>query len=667
MARLIVLAGLLIAALAWAADRAFPPDLSRLRDVSLEVQAADGTTLDVLQTPDGYWRLPAGADDVSPNYLRLLLRAEDKRFWRDPGIDPLAMLRAAGQLIRYGRVVSGGSTLTMQVARLLHPHPHNVVGKFYDMARALQLTAHYSKRQILAMYLTLAPYGGNIEGVRAAALIYFQKPPGRLTDAQAALLVALPRSPERLRPDRHQAAALAATRLVLAQNGLNPNFPPSDMAAPTRHPLPALAPQLAWRLRGAGQSGAGQNGVLRTTLDAGLQAQAAALLGRAAAMLPEKENIAALVVDNRSRAVLAYLGGTGTEIDMVRALRSPGSTLKPFLYGMAIDDSLIVPATLMQDAPASTGGYAPHDFDGNYSGMVTAATALQQSLNLPAVQLVKAEGPAHFVAALRAMGARVVLPNNAPPGLPVILGGEGISLRDLAMLYTGLADGGAAAPLRLLAASPPGGAVREMSPGAAARVGAMLRGAPIPIGVAPDNAHDIAYKTGTSYGFRDAWAAGFSGDYTIVVWTGRPDGTPIPGAYGRQTAAPVLFRLFALLPPDRHTPPTPPPEPDIATLAPNLQLFGGRAKAGPRASHGPHILFPPPGAVLQVSQGGSINPVSLEAAGGVPPYRWVINGTMLPAPPLGLSMDWRPEGPGFARISLLDSHDQAVSEYVELH
>lgn len=647
---------------AWAADRIFPPDLSRLRNVSLEVQAADGTTLDVLETRDGYWRLPAGVADVSPNYLHLLLRAEDKRFWSEPGIDPLAMLRAVVQMLRYGHVVSGGSTLTMQVARLLHPHPHDVAGKLYDMARALQLTAHYSKRQILAMYLTLAPYGGNIEGVRAASLIYFQKPPSQLTDAEAALLVALPRSPERLRPDRHQEAALAATRLVLAQNGLNPAFAPSDMATPARHPMPALAPQLAWYLRGQGL-----RGEVRTTLDARLQAQAVALAARIVPTMPQKDGLAALVVDNRSHAILAYLGGTGTAIDMTRALRSPGSTLKPFLYGMAIDDSLIVPSTLMRDAPASVGGYAPHDFDGSYSGMVTAAVALQQSLNLPAVELVRAEGPAHFIAALRAMGARIVLPNNAPPGLPVILGGEGISLRDLAMLYTGLANGGAAAPLRLLISAPQRAPLREMSSNAAARVAGMLRGAPLPLGVAPDDAHVIAYKTGTSYGFRDAWSAGFSGDYTIVVWTGRPDGTPIPGSYGRLTAAPILFRLFSLLPRDRHAPLIPPPEPEIASLAPNLQVFGGRARAGARLAHGPHILFPPPGAVLQVSSGDGINPVSLEAAGGVPPYRWVVNGAILPAPPLGETMDWRPDGPGFARISLLDSKDQAVSEYIELH
>jgi penicillin-binding protein 1C len=641
-----------------AADRIFPPDLTRLHTLSLEVQGRDGTALDVLPTRDGFLRLPATAADVSPNFLRLLLRAEDKRFWYDPGIDPLAMLRAAGQLARYGHVVSGGSTLTMQVARLLAPHRHNLRGKFYDMARAVQLTAHYSKPQILAMYLTLAPYGGNIEGVRAASLAYFQKPPASLTEAQAALLVVLPRSPERLRPDRHQAAALQAVARVLAQNGLSLA---DDLAPPVRHAMPALAPHLAWRLYGQGA-----RGIMRTTLDVVLQQNATGLLTRALPWMPARESVAALIVDNRSRAVLAYIGGTDGDVDIVRAKRSPGSALKPFLYGMALDDSLIVPGTMMQDVPASAGGYAPHDFDGDFHGMVTAAVALQQSLNLPAVQLLRAEGPQHFVAALRATGVRLVLPGNTRAGLPVILGGVGISLNDLAMLYTGLADGGGAAPLRLLANAPVAAQVPEMSPAAAAQIGAMLRGAALPAGVGGDDSHDIADKTGTSYGFRDAWAAGFSGDYTIVVWTGRVDGTPVPGAYGRITAAPLMFHLFSLLPPDTHIPPAPPPAQALASLSPSLQVFGAHS-APVAAPNSPRILFPPSGAVLQVTQSDGIAPISLEAVGGVPPYRWVINGTMLPAAPIGMSMIWQPSGQGFAHISLLDARDATVTEDVELH
>ncbi len=473
--------------------------------------------------------------------------------------------------------------------------------------------------------------------------------------------MALPRSPERLRPDRHPAAALQGIRRVLAENRLNTDFVPSDFGPLMRHAMPILAPHLAWRLHGAGD-----RGIVRTTLDAGLQQNASALLARALPWMPEKEALAALVVNNRSRAVLAYIGNTDGDVDMVRAVRSPGSTLKPFLYGLAFDDTVIVPNTMIQDAPIDAGGYAPHDFDGDYLGMITATEALQQSLNLPAVQLLRVEGPARFVATLRAAGARLTLPDNAPPGLPVILGGVGISLNDLTMLYVGLADGGQAASLHLLAGAPATQAVPEMSRTAAAEIGAILRGAPLPSGIAADAAHEIAYKTGTSYGFRDAWAAGFSADYTVVVWAGRVDGSPVPGTYGRITAAPIMFRLFALLPPDSQTLPAPPSAQALATLAPNLQVFGARSVT-PTAPDGPRILFPPPGSVLQVIQDGAIDPVSLEAAGGMPPYRWVINGSLLPSAPIGTSMTWRPTSQGFAHITVLDARDGVATENIKLH
>jgi penicillin-binding protein 1C len=636
------------------ADRVFPPDLQRYQKLSLEVDGRDGTALDVLTAADGDYRLPAG--DVSPNYIKLLVATEDKRFWWDPGVDPLAMGRAVAQLVARGHVVSGGSTLTMQVARLLTPHRHDVAGKLLDMARAVQLTAHFSKRQILAMYLTLAPYGGNLEGVRAGAQAYFQTGPGALTDTQAALLVALPRSPEALRPDRHKAAALAAARLVLARAGMADVFDADDFAGLTRHKMPMFSPHLAMRLRGEGL-----RGVVRTTLDAGLQENLVTLATREAGFLDPNANMAALVVDNHSRNILAYLGGDDFfgrrgMVDMVRARRSPGSTLKPFIYGMAMDESLIVPGTLIADAPMDLGGYAPRDFDGGFAGMVTARVALQQSYNLPAVQLLRAVGAKRFVAALRAAGARLVLPGDAAASLPVALGGVGINLEDLAMLYAGLADGGQVAPLAVLPGAAPK-TVPLMTAASAAQIGGILRGSPLPDGVAATD-RAIAYKTGTSYGFRDAWAAGFSGDYTVVVWVGRVDGTPSPGAYGRATAAPLLFRIFSLLPPDVSAPPE----------APEAQAAGLRTFGAPRiatARPGPKILFPPDGAILQVT--GDAAPVSLEAAGGAPPYRWVVNGTMLPPSPIGVAMSWQPSGPGFAHIAVIDKNENATSEDIQMH
>jgi penicillin-binding protein 1C len=664
--RWIALALLLAAILA--ADRIFPPDLSRYKNLSLAVQARDGSILDVLTSKDGYWRLPANSTEVSPNFIHLLIATEDKRFWYHPGVDPIAMARACLQLATHGRVVSGGSTLTMQVARLLTPHEHNLAGKLFDMARALQLEAHFSKQQILAMYLTLAPYGGNIEGIRAASLIYFQKEPENLTNAEAALLVALPRSPARLRPDRHPLAALAATKHVLVLASLSPDFPTTDLPLLARHTLPLLAPHLAERLQALGDTG-----MVPTTLDAGLQTKVTDFAARELPWLGTDANIAAIGVDNRTHEIMFYVGGAdyfgkNGMVDMVRARRSPGSALKPFIYGIALDDALIVPGTLMQDAPQNIGGYAPSDFDQSFHGWITARQALQQSFNLPAVQLLRAIGPARFVATLRATGAVLTLPVGSAPSLPVALGGVGINMQDLAMLYCGLANGGGAAPVNFLPTRNAPTAKPEMTQAAAAQISDMLRGAPLPAGMAPDQAHDIAYKTGTSYGFRDAWAAGFSSDYTVVVWTGRVDGTPSPGAYGRATAAPLLFKIFAMLRPDINTPAPLPTAVPLAMLAPSLQVFSPHyARQVLPTSKQPRILFPPAGAILQVTDpADSPTPISLEATGGAPPYRWMINNTPLPAPPLGISMSWTPAGPGFAHIAVIDKNDAAISEDVEL-
>ncbi len=653
---LCLLALALTAATLVAADRLFPPNLSRLDNLSLAVESSNGVILSVLPSTDGYYRLPATVSEVDPKFLNLLIKTEDKRFYEHPGVDPIAMARAVGQFFSHGHVVSGGSTLTMQVARLLTPHPHNVIGKLQDIARALQLEAHFSKPQILAMYLTLAPYGGNIEGVRAASLIYFQQEPAHLTTAEAALLVALPRSPERLRPDRHLAAALAATRRVLTLASLPADFAATDLPPLARHNFPVLAPHLAERLRGMGVSG-----VVETTLDAQLQTAAANLAARELFFAAPNASIAALIIDNRTRNILAYLGGSnffsaGGMVDMVRATRSPGSTLKPFIYAMALDDDLITPGTSIEDAPIDFAGYAPQDFDKSFRGMVTVREALQQSYNLPAVQLLRAIGPARFAATLAGAGAPLTLPGGAP-SLPIALGGAGISLQNLAMLYAALANGGRAELLRFVSA-PPGATTTIMTPTAAAQIAAILRGTPPPDGIAPTD-RPIAYKTGTSYGFRDAWAAGFSPAYTVVVWTGRTDGTPSPGAYGRLTAAPILFKLFALLPPEAAEAVAAPPY-----QAPALQTFNAQPAF---IKHRPQILFPPAGATLQVTDSGSTIPISLEAQGGAPPYRWVINGAMLPAAPIGISMSWQPPGPGFAHIAVIDKNDSATSEDIAMH
>ena len=490
-----------------ALDRICPPDLSRLRTQSLLLLDRDGKPLDAVLAPDGRWRLAATPADIDPLYLRLLLATEDRHFDIHPGVDPVALARAALQFAVRGRVVSGGSTLTMQVARLLMPHRRDMAGKLVEIARALQLEWRFGKWRILSMYLTLAPMGGNIEGVRAGALAWFGHGPGHLTAPEAALLVALPRSPARFRPDRHPKAAIKAAARVLDASAL----PSSDLEAPVRHPVPHAAYHLAERL-------GRRSGAVITTVDGGLQRA----IDRLATAEPAADGgeIAVLVVRNADRAVLGYLGGhangaAGGDVDMVRAVRSPGSTLKPFVYAMAIDAGLLRPDTLVDDAALQVGGWAPHDFDGGFRGTVTVREALQQSLNAPAVRVLDRVGPARFAAALRDAGAPLVLPPGAAASLPIVLGGAGIRLADLAILYAGLADDGRAAPLRLLREDPLPVPRPFIGAAAARAVGAILRAAPLPDGIgAPDR--PVAFKTGTSFGFRDAWAAGFSPRYTVV-------------------------------------------------------------------------------------------------------------------------------------------------------
>ena len=661
-------AALGIAIIAVAADWLFPLDLTRYETRSRELLDADGAKLNITKTPDGTWRLAATPDAVDPNYLAMLLATEDRRFWRHPGVDPLALARAAWQLIARGRVVSGGSTLTMQAARLLTPHRHDMAGKLLDILRAVQLEAHLSKREILSIYLTLAPFGGNIEGVRAASLIYFDREPKRLSDAQAALLVALPRSPARLRPDRHFLSAAAAERSVLQRLALAP----AGLSHTTlpRRALPALAPHLAARLemQGAAES-------IRTTLDSALQRAVEELAGRERRWLGEEASVAALIVRNRDCAVLAYLGGAdwlgpGGMVDMVRARRSPGSTLKPFIYGLAFDDTLVAPDTLIDDAPMRVGDYAPQNFDRNFHGLVSIREALQQSYNLPAVAILHQVGPQRLAALLRQAGARIELPRGVlEASLPLALGGVGISLEDLTMLYVALANDGRVGALRYLAAQPEAPGATLMTREAVRAVGDILRGTPLPDGVSLGRPRAIAYKTGTSYGFRDAWSVGYSPAYTVAVWVGRVEGSPRPGAVGRNTAAPLLFKLFDLLPTETETPmrARTPAIAAQAHLAPALKRFAPRSAFQSATAADPKILFPPPGATLELTaENGAAVPIALEAGGGTPPYRWAVNGVPLAPAQIGTAPSWLPDGPGFTRVSVTDAANRTATASVRL-
>jgi penicillin-binding protein 1C len=659
-----------------------PPPLGQNLEFSTTVVDREGRLLRAYATSEGRWRLPAIAADVDPRFFEVLFAYEDKRFREHHGVDPLAILRAAFQFASSGRLRSGASTLTMQVARLLEPPEvrKSARTKLRQMVRAIELERALSKDQILALYLDLAPYGGNIEGIRAASLAYFGKEPRRLSLGETALLVALPQSPELRRPDRFSEAARTARDRVLdrfAATGAVPSdeiaFAKTEPVPAGRRPMPILAPHAADRVVAA----APELKVHRLTIDAVVQKNLENLarerVRALAATLGPDVSLAILAVDNTTGEVLARVGSPdyfdqrrAGQIDLTEALRSPGSTLKPFIYGLGFEDGVIHPETLVDDRPTAYGGYAPKDFDSTFQGTVTVRRALQQSLNVPAIAVLDEVGSSRLTAQITQAGAALVLPPGEAPGLAIGLGGAGIKLSDLVMLYAGIARLGTTVAVNERFGAPAPQARRLMEPVAAWYVGNILSGSPPPENGAPGR---IAFKTGTSYGYRDAWSIGFDGKHTIGVWVGRADGAPVPGLVGRAAAAPILFDAFARL----GTPPVALPRPpkgvlvtSSAKLPPPLRRFQPGRLVGDSSQAALHILFPPNGARLDLATtDGKPNPVPLKITGAVAPLTVLVNGVPAPEEQRG-ALFFRPDGPGFSRVTVMDSAGAVASVVVRV-
>ncbi|RIK98164.1 MAG: penicillin-binding protein 1C [Proteobacteria bacterium] len=679
----VVLVAMLAAggAAAWWVQSLGPLPLDETRQASRVVVDRQGRLLRAYAMPDGRWRLPVTARrDVDPRYLDLLFAYEDQRFLAHHGVDPLAFARAAWQWATHGHIVSGGSTITMQVARLLEPRQHrSLVAKLRQAVRALQLERRFGKDEILDLYLTLAPYGGNLEGIRAASLAYFGKEPKRLTLAEAALLVALPQSPERRRLDRHPEAARAARDRVLErmveQGVVSADDAARARAEPVprwRKPLPFLAPHSADQAI----STTADAPVVRLTLDAALQHALERLARDRAAALGPDLSIGILAVANDSGEVLAHVGSPdyfderrAGQVDMVRAVRSPGSTLKPFIYGLAFEDGLAHPESLIDDRPVRFGAYAPENFDMTFQGTVAVRKALQLSLNVPAVALLDRVGAARLTARLRQAGLALTLPKNEVPGLAMGLGGVGLTLHDLVQVYAGIPRLGSVAPLReVIDDADPAPPRRLLDAASAWQVGDILLGTPPPENAA---AHRIAYKTGTSYGSRDAWAVGFDGRVTVGVWVGRPDGAPVPGMTGRGAAAPVLFDAFARS--GRLIVPLP-RAPRGTLIASNARLPLPLRRFQPSgelprldSARSLRIQFPLDGARLDAGGGAAgFHPVPVKVAGGVPPLTVLVDGVAAGVIDRHRQRMIVPPGPGFVRLTVMDANGAADTVVVRI-
>jgi penicillin-binding protein 1C len=664
-----------------------PLPLAQAQQVSTTVVDRNGKLLRAYAMADGRWRLPVDAKtSVDPGYLKLLLAYEDRRFRSHAGVDPLALGRAAFQLVTRGHIVSGGSTITMQLARLMEPRrERSVTAKLRQMVRAIELERQLTKDQILDLYLALAPFGGNLEGVRAASIAYFGKEPKRLSLAEAALLVALPQSPENRRLDRYPDVARAARDRVLDRMVEDGNVSGEDavqakgIAVPKlRKPMPILAPHSADQAVATVKDAP----VIKLTLDSSLQKTLEALAHDRALALGPNISVAIIAVDNESGDVLARVGSPdyfddrrAGQVDMTRAVRSPGSTLKPFIYGLAFEDGFVHPESLIDDRPIRFGSYAPENFDMTFQGTVPIRKALQMSLNVPAVVLLDRVGASRLSSRLKQAGANLVLPKDEVPGLAMGLGGVGITLQDLVQLYCGLARLGTTRPLREIvqARDDPRDRLRDplrlMDQIAAWQVGNVLIGTPPP----ENGVHNrIAFKTGTSYGYRDAWSVGFDGRITIGVWVGRPDGAPAPGIVGRTAAAPILFDAFART--GKLPVPLPKP-PKGVLLASNAKLplplrrfrpLGELVRTG--SEQAPHIQFPLNGSRIDVDRSGpaQFSAMPVRVAGGVLPMTMMVNGVSVG------EIDGRrqrlvdPPGPGFTRLTVIDATGAADTVVIRI-
>ncbi len=554
------------------------------------VQYRDGHPAHVFLSPDDKWRVDARLDDIDPRYVEALLRFEDKRFFLHPGVDPLAILRAATLNLLRGRVVSGASTLTMQLVRVVEPRPRSLRSKIVEAFRALQIELRLSKQEVLEGYLTFIPFGRNIEGVEAASLAYFGHTAQALSPAEIATLLAVPQRPSARYPTARNHARLRAARDAIARKLVDEGA----LAAGDRQRLREIAKDpLPLELRpfprevahAAVWLHAQYPGVerLRTTLDRGVQRAALSALHGAAAELHAKDirDGAIVVVDHAASEVRALVGGfdffeqeSGAQIAAFTVPRSPGSTLKPLIYAMAIDDGRALPGFLVPDIPVSYGGYAPRNYDERFSGLVTLRESLSHSLNVPFVNLLADVGVERFIGTLRMLDVSSLDPRPGYYGLSAAVGGIELTPLELASLFSMLARGGQHSRLRVLAGSSEGADTGDAAEGT--KTTRILSAAAVELtsralslrdrpdfperrrmtGVPPQ----VRWKTGTSFGHKDAWSAGYDDAFTAVVWLGNLDNTPSAHLVGADAAGPILFDVLEALGGSRLVAPRPPSE-----------------------------------------------------------------------------------------------------------
>ena len=541
-----------------------PRNLFKDTVYSTVVESAEGELLGARIAADGQWRFPP-CDTVPERFATALVQFEDRQFWWHPGVNPVAMGRALVQNLRSGHVVSGGSTLTMQVIRLSRNKERTVTQKLIESILATRLELRCRKRTILALYASHAPFGGNVVGLEAAAWRYFGRPASELSWAEAATLAVLPNAPSTLHLGKGREKLLQKRNRLLKRLLEHGDIGADTYAAALEEPLPdaplplpALAPHYVEQQEKGKRT--------RTTLRIELQKAVSAVTDRQSDELAKEgvADLAAVVIDNRTGEVVAYVGNAsayrdrpGVQVDIAASPRSTGSILKPFLYEAALQEGIILPHTLLPDIPVNLGGFAPQNFDRQFYGAVPANEALARSLNVPAVFLLRQYGVPKFHSLLQKAGLTTLTQTPDHYGLSLILGGGEGRLDEITAAYSQMAAS-ACAPEAPRAHGGPS-QVGRCAPGALYAHGKLAIWYTLDALKEVNRPDELdwrlirsvrkaAWKTGTSYGFRDAWAVGMTPEYTIGVWAGNADGHGVPGLTGARTAGPVLFDILGLLP-----------------------------------------------------------------------------------------------------------------------
>ena len=525
-----------------------PIPINRVNDCSKVVFDKDGKLLYATTNTKGIWRFSTDLDKIDPLYLKMLINYEDKNFYKHFGVDFLALGRASLQYIKNGKVVSGGSTITMQLAKLLEPKKRTIPAKIFEILRAFELELFYSKKEILSSYLTLAPYGGNVESIRAASWRYFAKLPSSLSASQASTLISLPQAPNLYKANKNRAKN---ARNKILQRSLNSNIISKIIYKDAinkaifnkQYSFPRYAPHLCQKVLKKQKEP-------KLTIDKELQKKLEDWAKFRGEALAKDVTIAALITNNKSGEILAYLGShyifskkTQGYVDMLQAVRSPGSTLKPFIYALAFSKHLIAPLTIIEDKESVFSNYKPSNFNKVYNGEVTIAYALQHSLNVPAVKVLQRVGVNSFVELLNSLSA-VKIPKNRA-SLSIALGGLGVKATQLASYYSALANDGKAHTIRYLKKQK-SKSEHFLDIKAARETNAILQNVEPPKGFVK-NSVKIAFKTGTSYGFRDFWSIAYTKDYSVVLLVAKPNGKPMLKGSGREVAAPLAFEVMGLI------------------------------------------------------------------------------------------------------------------------